>query len=114
MKYAIILGLLAACAGTPATPTPEQKPTPCKGWEYKVQYSVPMPRVERVGDGARTATSITPNEKELTALGSEGWELASAVLEEETAVLEISKTLQVPNIRPQRLVMIFKRPSCAQ
>lgn len=111
MKYlAVATVLLAACASAP----PAQQPKPCNKWEYKVQYSVPTPRMERTGDGAKAATYITPNEKELTALGNEGWELVGSVLEEETAVLEVSKTAAVPNIRPQRLVLFFKRPSCLQ
>jgi hypothetical protein len=101
----------AGCRSGP--PSPSQQHGGCNGWEYKVQYSLPEPRPERSGEGAPLATSITPNEQELSTLGSEGWELAGLYLEQETAYARLNASAPLePNVRPQRLVLIFKRKTC--
>ncbi len=52
-------------------------------------------------------------EEMLNKLGSEGWELSSSYLEMETAWVNFGKNEYVtglqPNIRPQRVVLVFKR-----
>lgn len=87
---------------------PPWVPVICQ-WEYKTQYSLPSPRPERRGEKAITASSITPAQEDLAKLGAEGWELASTYLEWETAFPQMPDKSTVANVRPQRLVMLFKR-----
>jgi hypothetical protein len=67
----------------------------------------------RDGDTAFNFNTITPSDYSLTALGQEGWELVSSYLEMETAFPNFGDKQYVsgiqPNVRPQRLVLIFKR-----
>jgi len=113
-RPALILSLNMMVAGCQAgPPAPPQQHEECNGWEYKVQYSLPQPRPERSGEGAQLATSITPSERELSTLGAEGWELAGLYLEQETAYAQLNASAPLePNVRPQRLVLIFKRKTC--
>jgi len=109
MKNLLPILLLVSC-GTEKLP--EQAPVArCASWEYKVQYSQPSPKAERKGDSAALATAITPSNQELNALGVDGWELAGTYLEHETAYPVIDRAV-VPNVRPQRLVLLFKKPAC--
>jgi hypothetical protein len=81
-------------------------------WEYKV-ISVLSEGNSRDGNGAGKFSSVTPSEQEFNKLGSEGWELASSYLEMETAWMNFGNGNYVtglqPNVRPQRVVFIFKR-----
>jgi len=112
LTLTLSLNMMAAgCQAGP--PAPPQRHEECNGWEYKVQYSLPEPRPERSGEGAPLATSITPSEQELSNLGAEGWELAGLYLEQETAYAQLNASAPLePNVRPQRLVLIFKRKTC--
>lgn len=92
------------------------QPTPT--WEYQT--------VEILAETSGTAALIGENyEKiayktvpgfsaELDSMGSEGWELVSSFLEHETSHPNFGKEDYVtglqPNMRPQKLVLIFKRP----
>lgn len=83
-------------------------------WEYRVY--------EYIGDGYDRAISeqaayqnfIDPSADDLLTLGQEGWELAGCYLEMETAFPNFGDEDYVTgirdNVRPQRLVLIFKRP----
>ncbi|HOI92042.1 MAG TPA: hypothetical protein PLK28_16190 [Candidatus Rifleibacterium sp.] len=67
----------------------------------------------RLGADAIKYRKITPATYELDALGSSGWELVSTYLETETSYPNFGDNNYVtgiqPNIRPQRLVCIFRR-----
>ncbi len=81
-------------------------------WEYKT-VSVNSEGWDRNGQQAGKFTSITPSDEELNKLGSDGWELTTSYLEMETAWYNFGNDGYVtglqPNIRPQRVVFIFKR-----
>jgi len=86
-------------------------------WEYKV-LSVSNEGYSRDSrnrsDDAAKATTVTPSEVDLNTYGAEQWELVSSYLESETAYPDFGAVknqlagLQ-PNVRPQRVVLIFKR-----
>ena len=61
-----------------------------------------------------SSTSVNLKDEELSILGNEGWELVGTFLEEETTHPNYGSSEYVtglqPNIRPQRVVMIFKKP----
>ncbi len=82
-----------------------------KKWEYKVVYIAGSET--RDGTGAFKFQTITPSEEDLSKYGSEGWELTTSYLEMETAFPNFGKDEYVTgireNVRPQRLVLIFKR-----
>lgn len=82
-------------------------------WEYKVTY------LESTEIEEYTKSDFNPKEAQLNAgminsYGEEGWELVDTYLETETVHPNYGNDDYVtglqPNIRPQRLVMIFKRP----
>lgn len=104
---------VASCAPQcgPAVAPPAPAPA-CSTFEYKIQYALPKDRPDRKGEKAIEAASVTPATEDLTALGKDGWDLASTYLEPETAFAQFSKDSATPNVRPQRLVMIFKKPAC--
>lgn len=81
-------------------------------WEYKV-VTVGSEGHERLKVGAMNYSSITPSEADFNLLGKQGWELSSSYLEMETAWANFGKDEYVtglqPNVRPQRVVFIFKR-----
>jgi hypothetical protein len=81
-------------------------------WEYKVSYVMPAV-LERTGAEAFRAATVTPSEEELRVVGQEGWELVSSYLEQETAYANFGNDKFVtglqPNVRPQRLVLLFRR-----
>ncbi len=90
-------------------------------WEYSVRRygnskaGDPDDRVViRSYDDAELATSVEVREEELNRLGSMGWELVSVYLEMETAFYNFGAsdlhTGIKPNVRPQSVVAIFKRP----
>jgi hypothetical protein len=64
---------------------------------------------------AISSTTILTNESLLNTLGKDGWELATSYLEMETVYPNLLASgsgvdgLQ-PNVRPQQLVVILKRP----
>lgn len=86
----------------------------CKNdkWEYKI-VGVSSEGSERVGAEAGKPSTIVIDEAEFAKLGSEGWELVTSYLEMETAYFNFGNSQYVtgiqPNVRPQRLVLIFKR-----
>ena len=88
--------------------TQEQK------WEYKTVNITPSANNSRTGTGASEYNAITPSETQLNTLGGEGWELVSSYLEMETAYPNFGDEKYVtgiqPNIRPQSVVLLFKRP----
>ena len=81
-------------------------------WEYKV-VAIGSEGHERLKIGAINYSSVTPSEADFNILGKQGWELASSYLEMETAWANFGKDEYVtglqPNVRPQRVVFIFKR-----
>ncbi len=81
-------------------------------WEYKVVY-VLNEGYNRTGSEALKYSTVTPDEASLNKLGDDGWELVSSYLEMETAYPNFGSSDYVtgiqPNIRPQRVVLIFKR-----
>ncbi len=81
-------------------------------WEYKV-VAVGSEGHERLRIGAMNYSSVTPSEADFNLLGKQGWELASSYLEMETSWANFGKDEYVtglqPNVRPQRVVFIFKR-----
>jgi hypothetical protein len=109
----VLMVVTASCAQPPVVPPP---PPPCTSWEYKVLYAQPVkPASREINKGGEMPTSITPSDVELNKEGKDGWELASTYLELETGfvVLGIGEPQNaVPNVRQQRLVMVFKRLSC--
>jgi hypothetical protein len=85
---------------------------PAPKWEYKTVTFLTAGN-ERKGTEAFNYSSIKLDQEELAALGSGSWELVSDYLEMETAFPNFGDTQYVtglqPNIRPQSLVLIFKR-----
>lgn len=81
-------------------------------WEYKT-VAVTSEGLERTGVPAVKVSSVNLNQAELQKLGEDGWELASSYLEMETAYANFGSEQYVtglqPNVRPQRVVLIFKR-----
>jgi hypothetical protein len=84
-------------------------------WEYKVYSISPEKSYDRTGFDALKPTKITISQDELNNLGSEGWELVTSFLELETAYPNFGNPEYVtglqPNVRNQRLILIFKRIS---
>lgn len=92
-------------------------------WEYKVCYfdaELIKSELKQYAGGSDifktsvSSTSITLNEDILNELGNEGWEIINSYLEQETVYPNLlsegnSVSGLQPNIRPQRLVIIFKR-----
>lgn len=83
-------------------------------WEYKVITVYAVNDYERSGDDAMKVKTMLPSETALIKLGNEGWELVTSYLEIETAFANFGSDKYVTgireNIRPQKLVLIFKRP----
>lgn len=81
-------------------------------WEYKV-VPINSEGHDRTGSEAGKFSSITPSDEMLNKLGADGWELSTSYLEMETAWFNFGKDEYVtglqPNIRPQRVVFVFKR-----
>ena len=82
-------------------------------WEYKVE-KYPNDGYNRDGKAGGNVSTIHISEADLDILGEEGWELVSSSLEMETAYYNFGYTSYVtgiqPNVRPQCLICIFKRP----
>jgi len=68
----------------------------------------------RTGIGALKYASINISDDDLVLLGAQGWELVSTTLEMETSFPNFGNASYVTgiqsNVRPQRLICIFKRP----
>ncbi|EKQ57448.1 MULTISPECIES: DUF4177 domain-containing protein [unclassified Clostridium] len=83
-------------------------------WEYKTMKILPETSNSRTGEGSANINTITPSEEQLNELGGDGWELVSSYLEMETAYPNFGNDKYVtglqPNVRPQRLVLLLKRP----
>lgn len=88
--------------------TKEQK------WEYKTVTVTPSTKSNRMGTGAGDFSIIEQSEEQLNELGADGWELVSSYLELETAFPNFGDQKYVtgiqPNVRPQDVVLLFKRP----
>lgn len=81
-------------------------------YEYRV-VSVSASHYERIGPDAMKPSLIEVDQAELSRIGGFGWELVSCFLESETAYPNFGDDKYVTglqtNIRPQRLVLIFRR-----
>ena len=86
---------------------------PTQAYEYTTVtfYSA---EISRKGSGAFDYTSINISEERLNMLGLEGWEAVGSYLEMETAYPNFGDSNYVtgiqPNVRPQAVVVILKRP----
>jgi len=82
-------------------------------WEYRVVKFLPEIPRERLEREAFAFTTVKVDEELVAKLGEQGWELAAAYLESETAFPNFGKSEYVtglqPNIRPQAAVLLFKR-----
>ena len=85
-------------------------------WEYYVVSISPETAHDRglTIEGGMAQNQINVSDVQLNALGLQGWELAGSYLEMETAFPNFGNSDYVTglrdNIRPQRLVLILKRP----
>lgn len=83
-------------------------------WEYKSLTFFVENQKERTGKGALNYSSIKLDDSTLTRMGQNGWEAVGCYLEMETAFPNFGNDDYVTgireNIRPQSLVVIFKRP----
>lgn len=87
------------------------RPTP--KWEYTYRTFLAGDN-ERTGTSAFKYSSINLNQAKLDEMGHAGWEMIGSYLEMETAFPNFGKeeytTGLQPNIRPQSLIVLFKRP----
>jgi hypothetical protein len=85
-------------------------------WEYRVVSVSPDVANDRgtTTAGGLAQNQITVSATQLNTLGLQGWELAGSYLEMETAFPNFGSADYVTglrdNVRPQRLVLILKRP----
>ncbi|NLM88925.1 MAG: zinc-ribbon domain-containing protein [Syntrophomonadaceae bacterium] len=83
-------------------------------WEYKVVKMFPEEQNDRTGWSSNAYNTIDVDEAILIRLGDAGWELVSSTMEVETAWPNSGNENYVtgiqPNVRPQCLILIFKRP----
>ena len=85
-------------------------------WEYRVVNVSPDVANDRgtTTAGGLAQNQITVSDAQLNALGLQGWELTGSYLEMETAFPNFGSADYVTglrdNVRPQRLVLILKRP----
>lgn len=83
-----------------------------KKWEYKV-VKVSSEKYSRSDYESKFSTNVLPTDSLLNSYGIEGWELTTSYLEVETAFPNFGDANYVtglqPNIRPQDVVLIFKR-----
>lgn len=88
--------------------TKEQK------WEYKTITVTPSTKNNRMGTGAGDFSLVEQSDEQLNQLGGDDWELVSSYLEMETAYANLGNQKYTsglqPNIRPQDVVLLFKRP----
>lgn len=87
---------------------------PVPVWEYK-KVIFPSDGKGRIGPEALRYATIPLDEKLLSQLGAEGWEMVGSYLETETAFPNLGKDDSAagiqPNVRPQSLTILFKRPA---
>lgn len=83
-------------------------------WEYKVVKMFPEEQNDRTGWSSNAYNTIDVDEAILNRFGDAGWELVSSTMEVETAWPNFGNENYVtgiqPNVRPQCLILIFKRP----
>lgn len=83
-------------------------------WEYKTLQFQPKENNKRTESGALNYNTIDIPEETLNEMGQDGWELVTSHLEMETAFPNFGDSKYVtglqPNIRPQMVTLIFKRP----
>ena len=82
-------------------------------WEYTTLDFYPQNNNDRIGESALGYNSVTCSKTSLNSMGEKGWELVSTYLETETSFPNLGDRNIVDgirsNIRPQRVVCIFKR-----
>jgi len=91
---------------------------PPQKWEYKTVsiLAETSKTASALGDNyAKLSDAVIPlKDDDLYGLGKDGWELVSTFVEIQTEHPNFGKEDYVtglqPNVRPQRLVCIFKRP----
>jgi uncharacterized lipoprotein NlpE involved in copper resistance len=83
-----------------------------KKWEYKV-VKIPAQDYSRTSYEAKWVTSVMPKDSLLNSYGADGWELTTSYLEIQTSFPNFGNEEYVtglqPNVRPQDVVLIFKR-----
>lgn len=83
-------------------------------WEYKTVQFQPKEINKRTDSGASNFNTIDIPEETLNQMGQDGWELVTSHLEMETAFPNFGDSKYVtglqPNVRPQMVILIFKRP----
>lgn len=88
------------------------KPKPVQ-WEYK-SYKFSALGYDRTGSEAGKSSTVILSEEKLNEFGKDGWELVSTSLEMETSYPNFGNASYVtglqPNVRPQTLICIFKKP----
>ncbi len=108
-QASVIIVLLLIGLGMPFLGTLRPNPK----WEY-THLTFYAGDNERIGSGALKYSSIKINEAKLDEMGKSGWEITGSYLEMETAFPNFGKeeytTGLQPNIRPQSLIILFKRP----
>jgi hypothetical protein len=81
-------------------------------YEYKVVVLLAGGNLSRTGADAMKASSVEVDDKELSKLGAQGWELVGSFLENETAYPNFGNDKYVTglqtNVRPQRLVLLLR------
>lgn len=114
LGIAATLAIVVACIAFPGTLRPAPK------WEYHLMHCLAIApedkkTASRSGTEALWLTAVEIDPADLAKLGAEGWELAGSYLEMQTAFPNFGKEDYVtglqPNVRPQRAVLIFKRPA---
>jgi hypothetical protein len=120
MKLSLILTLIcitAAAMGLALSCTEHAATTPVTTistkWEYKVVYVDALTHI-KMGDAAMELNGIDLVATDLDGYGKDGWELATSYLEPETAYPNLSENPKYvtglqPNVRPKRVVLLFKR-----
>ncbi|MBP1473297.1 hypothetical protein J7I44_03245 [Frateuria sp. MAH-13] len=85
---------------------------PIGRWEYQT-LEFPGTGISRTGSLALSASTIQVDSSKLKVMGEQGWELVDSYLEVETAFPNFGKEEYVTglreNIRPQKVVLLFKR-----
>lgn len=80
-------------------------------YEYKV-LTVAADASDRTGEGALKPAGVTLDERELSKLGGQGWDVVASFLELETAFPNFGDAKYVtglqPNVRPQRVVLVLR------
>ncbi len=109
LQAAIIIILLLFALGFPYLGN--LRPIP--RWEYK-KVIFPSDYNDRIGSGALRYSTIKVDEPLLDLMGREGWEMTGSYLEMETAFPNLGDEDSAdgiqPNVRPQSLIVLFKRP----